>query len=102
MYKVYQSGDSRELNEDDFPLIQRLWMGPFNEDKIFIMEKGRNLNINQEIADLVRLPDALLQGIIENINQEESKEANRIKDKYSRYLSYLQRAQDYLEDRTHL
>ena len=57
MYKVYKSGETKELTDNDFPLFVRLWMGPWsNEDKIFIMEKGRQSKINQEISNLTFLP----------------------------------------------
>lgn len=89
MYKVYQTGDKKELKETDFPLIQRLWMGPFNEDKIFIMEKGRQLSMNQDLKNFTCLPEALLQGLVENLKQEELKEINSIKDKYANYEKTL-------------
>ena len=86
---MYQTGDKRELKDNDFPLIQRLWMGPFNEDKIFIMEKGRQLNMSQDLTNLICLPEALLLGLIENSKQEELKEINNIKAKYSNYSKIL-------------
>jgi hypothetical protein len=89
LYKVYQSGDKRELNDDDLPLIQRLWMGPFGEDKIFIMEKGRQLNMNEEMATLICLPEPLLEKLIENINQEEMKEEEEVRRKYLEYSRVL-------------
>ncbi len=89
LYKVYQSGDKKELKDDDMPLIQRLWMGPFSEDKIFIMEKGRQLNMNQEMATLVCLPLPLLHNLIENVNQEEKKESELVRKRYSNYSNVL-------------
>ena len=64
-------------------------MGPFIEDKIFIMEKGRQLNINQDLANLVCLPEALLQGLLHNLNKEELKEINDLKSQFSNYIDYL-------------
>jgi Ras association domain-containing protein 2/4 len=89
LYKVYQTGDKRELSDSDFPLIQRLWMGPFDEDKFFIMEKGRQLNMTQDLQNLMGLPDTLLNGLIQQSKQEELKETNNLKTKYSNYSKAL-------------
>lgn len=89
LYKVYQSGEIRELNSGDFPLIQRLYMGPFNEDKIFIMEKGRTVSVDQDVMNLVTLPKALLKALIESSKKEESKEISEFKQKYKTYRDIL-------------
>lgn len=91
LYKCYQSGETRELNDYDNPLIERIWMGPFNEDKIFIMEKGLRLNKNQTVSNLVCLPLPLLQGLLENLNNEEAKEINNIKENFLKYEDFLKR-----------
>lgn len=99
MYKVYKNGDTRELSDADHPLLQRLWMGPWsNEDKIFIMEKGRKLVLNQELTNLICLPDPVLQGLLENLNLEMTKETNHIKKKYEAYSNYLKRNLSALEE----
>ena len=64
-------------------------MGPFNEDKIFIMEKGRQLNMSQDLKNLTCLPETLLKGLIENSKQEELKEINNIRAKYANYTKAL-------------
>lgn len=73
LYKVYQAGNIKELNGEDLPLIQRILMGPFNEDKIFIMEGGRDLSMNQDVTNLICLPEALLKGIVENSKKRNKK-----------------------------
>lgn len=89
LYKVYQSGDIKELNNDDLPLIQRLWMGPFNEDKLFIMEKGRQIGVSQEVAAMICLPESLLYSLIEKSKQEELKEINQLRLRYQNYANVL-------------
>jgi hypothetical protein len=64
-------------------------MGPFNEDKIFIMEKGRHANLSQEVSYLIGLPKDLLINLVESSLREEEKEIERIKLKYSRYTLAL-------------
>lgn len=89
LYKVYQSGEIRELNSSDLPLMQRLYMGPFNEDKIFIMEKGRVVDMDPDVMNLVTLPKALLKALIESSKKEESKEIGEFKQKYKIYRDLL-------------
>ncbi|CAF0839497.1 unnamed protein product [Brachionus calyciflorus] len=97
LYKVYQSGEIRELNGEDNPLIQRLYMGPFNEDKLFIMEKGRCVNMDSDVMNLVTLPNALLNALIESSKREEIKEINEFKQKYKIFKDLLQHRLKSLE-----
>ena len=85
LYKVYQTGEIRELNDDDLPLIHRLWMGPFNQDKIFIMEKGRHTNLSLEVSYLISLPRELLSNLVNNSLREEEKEIDQLRNKYLMY-----------------
>lgn len=64
-------------------------MGPFNEDKLFIMEKGRRLNNNQEVSNLVCLPESLLQNLLDNLSMEESKEIENVTSKFLKYQEIL-------------
>jgi len=67
-------------------------MGPWsNEDKLFIMEKGRHLAINQELSNLICLPEPVLLGLMETLNLELAKEINKIKKRYESYGSYMVR-----------
>lgn len=91
LYKVYQSGHIQELDENDIPLLERLWMGPFvNEDRIFIMEKGRQLGVRQkEAAPMVCLPHDFLLSLIDKSKQEEQKEIAQLQLGYKRYSELL-------------
>lgn len=97
LYKCHQSGETREFNSDDVPLIERIWMGPFNEDKIFIMEKGQKLNSNEDVSKLVCLPESLLQSLFDNLNKEENKEIERIKERFLKYEQFLKKSLDKYE-----
>lgn len=91
LYKVYQNGDVKELDDNDMPLMERLWMGPFsNEDRMFIMEKGRQLGVKQqEATSLICLPREFLTILIEKSNQEELKEIAQLKSNYKSYSDSL-------------
>ncbi len=98
LYKVYQNGEKRELAENDSPLMQRLWMGPFNEDRLFIMERGRALNMSQELINLIGLSDTLLRGLLDNMKQEEDREATAIRSKYASYAFALSARKKHIDD----
>jgi len=66
-------------------------MGPFSEDKVFIMEKGRQLNTNQEVSQ------SLLQSLLENLNQEEAKEMSNVRERYLRYRKWLEASRETLD-----
>ncbi len=91
LYKCYQSGETRELDDDSFPLIERIWMGPFSEDKLFIMEKGHQIH-NQEVSNLMCLPESLLQNLLDNLAKEEQKEIETIRSQFFKYQEILKTA----------
>lgn len=94
LYKVYQSGHIQELDENDLPLLERLWMGPFtSEDRMFIMEKGRQLGVRahhqEAAAPMVCLPRDFLLNLIDKSKQEELKEIAQLKVNYKKYSDLL-------------
>lgn len=64
-------------------------MGPFSEDKLFIMEKGGVLNNNQEVSNLMCLPESLLQNLPDNLAMEESKEIENVTAQFLKYQEIL-------------
>jgi hypothetical protein len=64
-------------------------MGPFIEDKIFIMEKGVEININIELENLVRLPLHLLNGLLDNLKTQETKDLEVLLNRFSFYKENL-------------
>jgi hypothetical protein len=75
-------------------------MGPFDEEKIFIMEKGRQINMNEELATLVSLPDSLLVGLIESCRLEEYNEIEVLKKRYELYRQILNERLEHFENPT--
>ena len=71
------------------PLEHRLRMGPFIEDKIFIMEKGVEININIEVENLIRLPLHLLNGLLDNLNIQENKDLEILLNRFNYYRENL-------------
>jgi Ras association domain-containing protein 2/4 len=80
------SGETVTLKEMDFPLIERIYHGPNEDDvKIFIMEKSRVLDINEQVAQYVNLSDAMLIGFLEKLKQDEELELSLIKERRRNY-----------------
>ena len=71
------------------PSEHRLRMGPFIEDKIFIMEKGVEININIEVENLIRLPLHLLNGLLDNLNIQENKDLEILLNRFNYYRENL-------------
>ena len=97
LYKVYQNGEKRELADDDSPIMQRLWMGPFAEDRLFVMEKGRALDMSQELINLIGLSDTLLRGLLDNMKLEEERETMALRSKYAAYAFALSARKKHIE-----
>lgn len=89
LYKLPQTGTKVEFKGDDLLLINRLWMGPFNEDKIVIMEKGISLNNGEHLDNFISLPMNFLNCLIDNLNKEELSEIEKVKNSYISYRNLL-------------
>jgi len=61
------------------------------------MEKGRQINMNEELATLVSLPDSLLVGLIDSCKLEEQKEIDALKKRYEFYEHILNDRLEQLE-----
>jgi hypothetical protein len=89
LYKLPQNGTKAEFKANDLLLINRLWMGPFNEDKIVIMEKGCSLKNEEHLDNFISLPINLLNSFIVNLNKEELCEIDQVKTSYLSYKNAL-------------
>lgn len=80
---VKTSGETRKMTESDKPLLERVKYGPLEDDvKIFIIEKYRMIDINEEVAQFVNLPEAVLSGFLDKYTKDEEMELEMIKEKY--------------------
>jgi Ras association domain-containing protein 2/4 len=81
---VRSSGETRALADTDIPLLERIFLGPLEDDaKIFIVERHQTFDITEEVAAFVNLPEAVLIGFLEKCKQDEEKEIQWIRDKYN-------------------
>ena len=83
LFLVYDSGERRLLNDDEFPLIVRVKLGP-HEDvaKFQLMELRSTVEIKPEVAQFLRFTYAECRAIVDMFYEEEEREIENIKRKY--------------------
>ncbi|ELU08705.1 hypothetical protein CAPTEDRAFT_212368 [Capitella teleta] len=88
---VKASGERRVLNASDYPLIERVIMGPVEDQaKISIMDRANVQAISEEIAVYVGLPEAVLRGFLHKLQEEEKSEQRLITARYNQHRKKLQ------------
>lgn len=101
LFSVSNSGGTQELKTLDFPLLRRIQLGPDeNVAKIFIMER-KTSQVSPEVAQYVNLPFPVLQAILVKFKEEENKEIEEIRKKYSIYQATLNKKMDAIIEGTH-
>ncbi|XP_033103113.1 ras association domain-containing protein 4-like [Anneissia japonica] len=84
LYVLRQSGEATELKPTDYPLIQRVKLGPDeNVAKIFILSSSDE--VTPEVGQYVNLPETVLKGILNKYKEEEENEIKKIKYRYDQY-----------------
>lgn len=64
-------------------------MGPFNEDKIVIMEKGAQLQVDHHLQTFLSLPLNLLEELVEKLKKEEENDIAAVRMRFERYRELL-------------
>ncbi|XP_077999784.1 uncharacterized protein LOC144452555 [Glandiceps talaboti] len=90
LYKVKDNGETAQMKMTDFPLLERVNMGP-NEDyaKIYLMEKSSTTEITHEVAQLIHVDLPVLRAILDRYKEEEEKKVKTLKQKYEVYRKEL-------------
>ncbi|XP_071952915.1 ras association domain-containing protein 2-like [Antedon mediterranea] len=84
LYVLRQSGEATELKPTDYPLIQRVKLGPDETvAKIFILSSSDE--VSPEVAQYVNLSEVVLKGILNKFEEEEENEVKKIKHRYDQY-----------------
>ncbi|XP_054773784.2 ras association domain-containing protein 4-like isoform X1 [Lytechinus pictus] len=100
LFSVSNSGGTQELKTHDFPLLRRIQLGPDeNVAKIFVMER-KTSQVSQEVAQYVNLPFPVLQAILQKFKEEENKEVEEIRKKYSIYQATLKKKMEFIIEST--
>ncbi|KAI0226795.1 Ras association domain-containing protein 2, partial [Lamellibrachia satsuma] len=99
--KVMSTGETRMLQENDHPLMERVISGPLEDNaKIFIMDKDKVDVVTQEMAQFINLPKAMLEAFLQKYRDEEEAAIREINNKYVRHRYLIQKALDELAEGT--
>jgi len=91
---VKVNGECRILGEYDYPLIERVLMGPLEDEaNLYIYETGTITDISEIVARYSVLPEPVLHGFLQRLADEEENELYAIKKRYSRLRSQCERLQ---------
>lgn len=74
--------EQRRLRDDEYPLLVRVMLGP-HEDvaKLFLMDRQNTEEISNEVAQFLNLSIAECRAILERYQEEEEREAKRVRSK---------------------
>lgn len=82
LFIVRDNGEQKKLNNEDYPLLQRIILGP-HEDvaRLFLMDGQVAQEISSEVAQFLNLSVPECRAIIERYYEEEERELYRIREK---------------------
>ncbi|PSN28978.1 hypothetical protein C0J52_27519 [Blattella germanica] len=83
LFIVRDNGEQRRLRDDEYPLLVRVMLGP-HEDvaKLFLMDRQNTQEISNEVAQFLNLSVAECRAILERYQEEEEREAKRVRTKF--------------------
>ncbi|XP_069698232.1 ras association domain-containing protein 4 isoform X2 [Periplaneta americana] len=83
LFIVRDNGEQRRLRDDEYPLLVRVMLGP-HEDvaKLFLMDRQNTEEISNEVAQFLNLSTAECRAILERYQEEEEREAKRVRSKF--------------------
>ncbi|XP_055608908.1 uncharacterized protein LOC129756148 [Uranotaenia lowii] len=84
LFVIKDNGEQKKLKEDDYPLVNRVILGP-HEDiaKLFLMDGQQTPEISSEVAQFLNLSIPECRAILERYHEEEQRELFRIRSKYA-------------------
>ncbi|KAG0428019.1 hypothetical protein HPB47_024976 [Ixodes persulcatus] len=84
LYVVRDNGERRLMQDDEFPLLARVMLGP-DEDvaKLFIMNRENTNEIPHEVAQYLNFSEVELLSFIQKFHEEEAREVEKIKSRYA-------------------
>lgn len=89
LYCIHQSGERRKLSDSDLPLWERVLHGPSESImKIFLMDRDEQ-EVSNDVAQYLNFELPILEGILQRLSEEESREIQRIYSKYTQQHKLL-------------
>ncbi|XP_019962864.2 ras association domain-containing protein 6 [Paralichthys olivaceus] len=89
LYCVHQSGEKRKLSNRDQPLWERILQGPSDDImKIFMMDMDEQ-EVSNDVALYLNLELPILEQVLLELREEESKEIQRVINKFHKQHKLL-------------
>ena len=83
LYVVKETGETRLIQDTEFPLMLRVNLGPHEEiSKLYLMDKKKTSEISGEVAQYINFSKTELRSFLNMFYEEEEREADRIRTKY--------------------
>lgn len=83
LFVVRDNGEQRRLKEDEYPLLVRVMLGPHEDvTKLFLMDAHNTEEISSDVAQFLNLSIAECQNILKYYEEEEERQAKRIRIKF--------------------
>lgn len=83
LYVVRDTGERRLMQDDEFPLLARVMLGPDETvAKLFIMNRENTNEIPYEVAQYLNFSEVELTTFIKKFHEEEDREMEKIKNKF--------------------
>ncbi|KAL0280632.1 UNVERIFIED_CONTAM: hypothetical protein PYX00_001864 [Menopon gallinae] len=83
LFVVRDNGEQRRLKDDEYPLLVRVMLGPHEDvTKLFLMDAHNTEEISSDVAQFLNLSIAECQNILDRYEEEEERQAKRIRLKF--------------------
>lgn len=83
LYVVRDTGERRLMQDDEYPLLARVMLGPDEAvAKLFIMNRENTNEIPYEVAQYLNFSEVELTTFIKKFHEEEDREVEKIKNKF--------------------
>ncbi|XP_072515794.1 ras association domain-containing protein 2b [Salminus brasiliensis] len=99
LFLLHTSGERVQLKRGDHPLAVRILQGPCEQvSKIFLMEPDQVEEVTYDVAQYIKLEMPVLQSFISKLMEEEHREMEKLKQRYSDMRSGIQKHMQRLTD----
>ncbi|XP_017574364.1 ras association domain-containing protein 2b isoform X2 [Pygocentrus nattereri] len=100
LFLLHTSGERVQLKRGDHPLSIRVLQGPCEQvSKIFLMEVDQVEEVTYDVAQYIKLEIPVLQSFIDKLMEEELREMEKLKQRYSDLRSMIQMHMKRLADK---
>ncbi|XP_066507207.1 ras association domain-containing protein 2b [Hoplias malabaricus] len=99
LFLLHTSGERVQLRRDDHPLCVRVLHGPCEQiSKIFLMDVDQVEDVSHEVAQYIKLEMPVLQSFIDKLKEEELRETQKLKQRYSQLRCMIEKHMQSLAD----